>query len=368
MTGILAALLLRIKLLLLACIFLVLPLQAILAQSIKIGVSVPLSGEGAALGNDIKNSLLYANQSLAQGKYHFIFEDERTTKDAVAIAHKFIEIDKVRYVIGPTVNSTVLAAGPIYERAAVTCISPVGSTGDKSGIGKHIFRIYPADQLSAEKLAPFVYDRYEKIGLVSDQDEYTALIERTLIRINKSRPVPRQLYAEQASAGDTDYRALFLKLKAKGIEALILNPMIEASFIRMMKQRASLKLNVPVFTFVLPSAKVVQDALGKSLDGVVYANLPSISQLGKGKGQLLLEQFTERFGEPKSVPLVVALAYEAFRILDLSISSGQAAHEFLSKLKVEDSVIGPYNFDADGAVQGLDFILEKYESTQLKDK
>ena len=46
-------------------------------QKLTLAVSAPLSGGGSAWGNDVKNVLLFANEKLAGGRYHFVFEDDR---------------------------------------------------------------------------------------------------------------------------------------------------------------------------------------------------------------------------------------------------------------------------------------------------
>ncbi|RIL01417.1 MAG: hypothetical protein DCC75_13645 [Proteobacteria bacterium] len=68
----------RIRLLLIAGVFGLLTTTAS-AESIKIGVSAPLSGDGAAFGTDIKNAVTLANEKFGKGRYTLVFEDERHT-------------------------------------------------------------------------------------------------------------------------------------------------------------------------------------------------------------------------------------------------------------------------------------------------
>ena len=327
-----------------------------ISERIKIGISTPLTGDGSPYGIDIRNGIILANSRLSNDAYELVIEDEKSPKDAVSIAQKFIGIDKIKYVLGPAVNATLFSAGPVYDRAGVVCVG-LGTSGDQKGIGTNLFRIYPADQESANILGPWVYDRYSKIGIVSDQDEYTALIERTLVSVNQVRSSPRELFIEQDGSKATDYVPLFLRVKSRGIDALVLNPATEQGFIRMVKQLASAGIKVPIFTFVLPSSSTVQSALGELLNNIIYADLPELNELLSKDGKLVMEDFKKRFGEPNSVPLIAALGYESFRILDEAIKSGKSVPEYLRGLKVEDSIIGRYSFDDDGAVQGINFSL-----------
>ncbi len=92
-------------------------------EKIKVGVTLPLSGNSALWGTDIKNGLLFANEDLAQGRYELIIEDDRCdAKTAVTIAHKFIEIEKVKWVLGFGCSGTLLSTAKLYEQAHVVVI------------------------------------------------------------------------------------------------------------------------------------------------------------------------------------------------------------------------------------------------------
>ncbi len=91
---------------------------------IKVGVSTALSGDAIAHGTDIKNALTLMNDLIGAGKYKLIFEDERCdSRAAVNVAQKLIAVDKVRYALGFSCNSTLLATAPIYSRAGVVVIT-----------------------------------------------------------------------------------------------------------------------------------------------------------------------------------------------------------------------------------------------------
>jgi len=64
-------------LILLALVSFTLASNSFAEEKIKIGVSVPLSGAGAAYGSDIKNALLFANKKLFHSSYDLIIEDDQ---------------------------------------------------------------------------------------------------------------------------------------------------------------------------------------------------------------------------------------------------------------------------------------------------
>jgi branched-chain amino acid transport system substrate-binding protein len=61
-------------------------------------------------------------------RYQLIIEDDHCAgRDAASIAQKFVSLDKVNYVLGPTCRSAVLSSAPIYEQAKIVAISPLAA-------------------------------------------------------------------------------------------------------------------------------------------------------------------------------------------------------------------------------------------------
>ena len=68
-------------------------------RKIKIGVSAPLSEDLSAFGTEVLQTLQFANDVLAGGKYEFLIEDDRCDgPKAVSIAHSFVQRG-VHYVL-----------------------------------------------------------------------------------------------------------------------------------------------------------------------------------------------------------------------------------------------------------------------------
>ena len=96
---------------------------------VKIGVTLPLTGGVAMLGESNKNALLLAKQQLKNTKYdyEFVFEDDAfSPKQAASTANKLINIDQVDALISfgsPAGN----AVSPIAEKARITHINDFAS-------------------------------------------------------------------------------------------------------------------------------------------------------------------------------------------------------------------------------------------------
>ena len=101
----------------------------VLAEPLKIGVSVPLTGSAATLGTDIKNALTFANERYGNHEYELVFEDDKCSgKEAVTIAQKFVQIDKIHFVLGFPCSGALLSAAPVYEQNRVVVIAAAASS------------------------------------------------------------------------------------------------------------------------------------------------------------------------------------------------------------------------------------------------
>lgn len=328
------------------------------ADPIKIGVPSALTGDAASFGQDLKNALTLANETLGGGRYELIFEDERcTNKDAASIAHKLIDVDKVRYALGFPCNGTLLATAPIYDRAGVLVITASATSGDVLDLGQNIFRLFPSDTGCSRALQTYVSKKNKKIAIITEQNEYPVMMERSFTAYNSASAKPLEIRSFDFMHGSSDFRTIASKIRSQGFDAVFLNANTDTSFIDMVKQLGDQHLTADMYSAYLPGSKVVLDALGSKVNGYKYCNLPISDDLVTARGKEFLAKFRARFGEPQSGFPVVPSAVESFRLLDLAIQSGQPPADFLRSKKFSDGFIPEYWFDH-GAIQGIDFQMQ----------
>ena len=86
-------------------------------ETIKIGVSIPLSGDVAFLGEGVRDAMLLAKENLGYTKYNYeiIFEDDQfNSTNTLTAVNKLISIDKVSVIssLGSNLGNVV---SPIAE-------------------------------------------------------------------------------------------------------------------------------------------------------------------------------------------------------------------------------------------------------------
>jgi ABC-type branched-subunit amino acid transport system substrate-binding protein len=195
-----------------------------------VGLSTSLSGDTAGAGNDILDALKFPNHKFFADRYEFVVDDDRCDNaTGLTVAKKQVAVDKVKYVLGVFCNTVLLTAAPVYKKAGTVVIA-VATTGDVRLGSSTIFRTYPSENHAAELLYDYIAKRHKVLGVITELDEYTGMMERTLLQKNvdgKLRIIPMQV-----TGPGKDYRSVLLRLKSAGVDALFFNSMADPDIYR----------------------------------------------------------------------------------------------------------------------------------------
>jgi len=324
------------------------PTLAQAEPKIKIGISVPLTGDAAAYGTDIKNALVFANQRLFNSQYELVIEDDQCSdREAVSVAHKLVSVDKVNYMLGFGCSGTVLASAPVYNKAKVLVIASGTGAPAITLAGDYIFRTKPSLLIAANLLAKEMSKKYKKVGIISEETAYCqGLADATAKSVEKLKV---EIMRQDFHSSSDDFRTMLLKLKAHGVEAIFLNPQGEPGFINMFKQLRSLGWKAPIYGTFLPGTPSFINEFGNKSDGIIYADLQFNDQMLNKQGIKLFADFEKEYGKVKSAEHYAALSIVAFSALNKAIHSGQDAKNFLYKNTFDELVDG-FSFDENGDV------------------
>jgi len=326
---------------------------------VKIGVSLPLTGEASTYGGDLRRVIEYANEKIASGRYQLIFEDDKCSgKDAVSVAHKFKEFERVQFVLGPVCSGAALSAAPIYEAAKIPSMTLGASAPALSKAGRYIFRMGPNDQQTGETLFNYVESQgYQTIGVLTEQTDYClGLTEVFRLAQEKSKLRMRGVY-EEFAPGAVDYRTQLLRLKKAGIQGLFFNVQAEAQAINVVKQTRALNWPVALYAAYYPSSPVFVKEVGTLAEGLVFVDLPLPEETLDAAGSVIYREFHERHGKLVSHPVFFIYGYEGFRTAHESLTSGMDPVDFLLSGHKFAGVAGPYYFDASGDVSGISQVM-----------
>ena len=341
-------------------VVLLVSMSSVHSETVKIGISTALTGDAASFGIDIKNAILFMNEKIGAGRYELVLEDERCdNSSALSVAKKLINVDRVKYVLGFPCNSSLLATAKIYDQAGAVVITSAATSGDRLNIGQSIFRLFPSDVDAANLLYLYLSKLHKRVAILSEQNEFPLLMERAFLAKNKANKDLLAINLAEFTHGETDLRTVILKMVATRAEAIFVNANTDSSFISVIKQIRALNYNGAIYGAYMPSSALVLKELGRAANGIIFVNMPSTQELLTKKGAQLYQEFIERFGEPQSGFAVVPTSFEALRVLDLAIRSEADPVQFLKETKFTSGYIPNYYFDSNGAVQGVDFQIQK---------
>ena len=337
---------------------------ALAADTIKIGVAGPHTGDLAPYGLPTKDAaeMLIAEVNAKGGingiQIELLFVDDQCKPEiATNVATKLVS-EGVNVVIGHVCSGATKAAMGIYKGAKVIVISPSATNPPltKSGDYPNFYRTIASDDDQGKMAATFVIDKLNAkyIAIVHDKGDYgKGFADFSKEAIEKSGKAKVVMY-EGIQPGAMDYTAVIQKLRKEGADALIFggyHP--EASkLLALMNKR---KINVP---FIGPDGIKGDGFLkiaGKDAEGVYATGPMDVSKYplnvkahndykakyGKEPGTFFDQGYAATLAALNAIKVAGGTDYDAL---------GKAL-----KSSVIETTVGKIKFDARGDAEGVGF-------------
>jgi branched-chain amino acid transport system substrate-binding protein len=136
-------------------------------ETIKIGLSAPLTGEAASFGEGALAGAELAIKEINDAggingkKLELIAEDDKCSNEGVKTFNKLVNADKVTAIIGPVCSAAAGPGVPIAEEGGVPTL--IWGSAPHLTIGKaYIFRNYPSDAFQGKFAAEYAYSTLGK--------------------------------------------------------------------------------------------------------------------------------------------------------------------------------------------------------------
>jgi branched-chain amino acid transport system substrate-binding protein len=215
--------------------------------TVKIGVSLPLTGPVAALGESAQKALLLAQLNLKNTKYNyeFVFEDDQFKPVVGAtLANKFVSIDKadVIFSFGSPVGNII---SPIAEKEKVPHINFFASD-TKVANGGYNFLHYTPPYIDTDLFVKELNERGLKNIVVFEiaDNPGAAAISEALVKSIEGTDI-KIVANPKFNSGTRDFRTLINGVKNLNADIYVLqssSPELETLF----KQMRELGVNTPV--------------------------------------------------------------------------------------------------------------------------
>ena len=349
----------------------IVPAAVFAADTIKIGVAGPHSGDLAPYGLPTKDAvMMIAEQVNASGgvlgmqievmSMHHQCKPEIATSAATKLVSQGVDI-----VIGHVCSGATKAALGIYKESSVIAVSPSATNPPltQSGDYPNFYRTIAPDDDQGKLAAAFATDKLgaKKIAILHDKGDYgKGFADFSQAAIEAGGKAKVVLF-EGVTPGAMDYSAVVQKIRKEGADAVIFggyHP--EAS--KLVGQMNKKRVNVP---FIGPDGIKGDGFLeiaGADAEGVYATGPMDVSALAGNKQAK--DDYVAKYGKEPGTFFDQGYAAMQTVLNAIKVSGGTdyAGLEKALKSSYVDTAVGKIKFDGKGDAEGVGFSVFQVKS------
>ena len=303
-------------------------------QTVIIGITLPLTGDIAMLGESARNAILLADESLPKDlkyDYRLIFEDDQFKPSLGAtVANKLISVDNADALIsfGSPVGSVV---SPIAEKAQILHVNDFASASHVAD-GEFNFVDYTPPYEDSKLFIQELQKRGIKKLVFFEQDDNqgaAAIIENFQNDIKKTHI--KILSTQSFNTGTRDFRTEIDQVKSLNPDIYVLEattPELEI----LTKQLRDSGIKTPVTTM---EAFEFSDQLSL-FEGMWYVN-------GADPMPWFVDMYTKAYGQ--SPKFGAANAYDVLNLVVKAVEKAGDGKTKPTRLKIKDALASISEFD-----------------------
>lgn len=344
---------------------------AALAADIKIGVAGPFTGANAPFGEQLWRGAEMAVKDInaaggVDGRKIILVkgDDACEPKQAVSVANRLVDKDKVDAVVGHFCSSSTMPATEVYAEADVLAITPA-STNPSVTERKlpNVLRTCGRDDQQGTVAADFIAKTLQakKVAIIHDKDTYgQGLADATKARLG-TLGIKEVLY-EGLTRGEKDFNALVTKIKATGADAVYFGGLHSEAgpLIRQMREQGLKSAFISGDGIV--SNELVSTAGGNKFVESVYMTFGADPRK-IGEGKALVERFRKEKYEPEGYTLYSYATVQSIvaAIKGAAKPTGTERAKWLKSNTVQ-TVMGPKSWDEKGDLKVSDYVMYKWDT------
>jgi branched-chain amino acid transport system substrate-binding protein len=330
------------------------------ADPVKIGVFGPMTGDAAAMGQSLRESVdLAVKEKNAAGgllgdKIEIVYADDSgKPEEAVNVAKRLISRDEVLLTLGSISSPASLAASQVTRQGEVPQIVIAGTAQKITTLGnKWVFRSPVPDTKLVSDLADFIHEKfpnYKKFAFLYVNDDFGRGGFEAFKKAGEKYGF--QIVAEERyTRGDIDFTSQLGRIKGAGADAMIeWSRYTEGALVA--KQFAQIGMTVPRFASDGVATPKFVELGGDAVNGVYFTTHFSLATAADiPAAQTFIEKYKAAYG--RNPDSYAAEAYDAITLAILGVEKAgkaerEAVRDALASISF-DSVRGPFKFDEKG--------------------
>ncbi len=268
------------------------------SEKVKIGVMAPFSGPSAKFGEFVRQGIDIALEEMPaeeKNNFEFIYEDDQcNSREAITAAQKLIFVDKVKYVLGPLCNESVIPTEAIFEQNKVISLTTGQPNTKIAEMGSYHFAYLPEIKTSMRELAREAYLLgSKKIGIIYIEGDYgyeNYYYFKKYFEENGGEVVD----LEMISQANNDFPTLLVKIKEKKPDSILL-AVYGANLVSLLQQMEKFGMNsLKRYSINAFETPLVIKEVPIFAEGIIYP-------AAKGKDQTnasieYYKKFSEKYG------------------------------------------------------------------------
>ncbi len=288
--------------------------------TIKVGYISDLSGSVKKYGAYEAGKLAMDEINKAGGidgkRLQIIFEDGKcNSKDATNAATKLISIDKVKIILGGHCTPESAAIAPIAEKNKVIMLAGITSSPVMSSKGEYIFRTTSVSTVQSGILAEIAVNKLKgkNFGVIYEQTDYARPIAEQFKTEIESRGGKVSVY-EGFAPDSNDFKTILAKVRAAGIDGLLLSPQRPDAGLNLMKQLSDLGIHTQLFGNDIIISQPQIDSFPWIYEGMIFAG-PNYDPVNNPKSKKFHNSFVDAFGYVPPFGIFTAESYDGVYII-----------------------------------------------------
>jgi branched-chain amino acid transport system substrate-binding protein len=334
-------------------------------NKVKVGVILPLTGNGAIYGADLKKGIELAYDKDSIKRIELLFEDDAGDAKTGVSAYGNLKTRGINIIIGGVMSNVANALLPLGNRDKILILSPKGTDPNLSRANDFFFRIWPTDDVDGKVLAEFIIDSLDgikRVAIFYPNMDYGVGIQKVFVKNIENSDI-EIVYNEGYQNGQTDFRTQLLKIKQQKPDLLFIPAYFREAVI-ILKQLNELKSEFYIAGVSSFYERDIIHASGELKDKTFFT-YPLYSAASKNPiTQVFIDDFRQKYGEIPNA--FSAYGYDSFEIIKLTISildndkkniTSENLKDVLESIKTVKGITGDYTFDKNGdAIKDLQII------------
>lgn len=289
------------------------PKQKPAEEIIKIGVSLPLTGPAANLGNWVLQGIKIAQD---EEKFDIDVQDDQCLGNLALTAFNNLKFNNRKFIIGPLCNAASIPVSKEAENNKIVMITVGVSTKAIREAGDYSFTILPSIESQTKKLAEYLIKRgINKVSIVYIQDEYGKENEETFVA--NFREKGEIINQEGFERSNSDFRGILTKIKQDNSGAIVIVA-YSPNYINLINQISELRINKPIFSVSNIQDPNIIKSTNNLTEGIIY----TYPQMSNSKSlQAFIQKYNKKFGKDETaLPMYVGAGYDAAKIMIAAIN------------------------------------------------